>query len=65
MPAHRALIASVLKNLGHPVPTDEQLSDAMRSAFLEIKTAKGIDPDKVKYKLSLVPIDRDWVDKTF
>jgi hypothetical protein len=38
---------------------------ALQKAFLDIKRKEGLDPEKVKYKLSLVPITEHWVDETF
>lgn len=63
--AHKALIASVLKNLGHAVPTDSELDEVLRKAFYEVKTIDGVDPDVVKYKLSMTPVDPEWVKSTF
>ena len=65
MREHAALIAKVLRNLGHPVPSENELKSALSDAFLEMKKADGVDPDNVKYKLSLVPVTKDWVKETF
>jgi len=65
MAAHKALLARILANLGHPVPSEDELNDALKKAFYEVKKTDGVDPDQVKYKLSLVPIDRQWVKDTF
>jgi hypothetical protein len=65
MIVHKQMIAQVLRTLGHPVPSDDELSDALQKAFVEIKKQEGVDPDAVKYKLSLTEVDEDWVKKTF
>jgi hypothetical protein len=65
MPAHKELLAAILKNLGHPVPSDAVLSTALEQAFKEVKKAEGVDADAVKYALTLIPVEKPWVDKTF
>lgn len=62
---HHALIATILKNLGHNVPSDMELDKALKKAFFDLKTSQGIDPDAIKYKISLTPVETDWVKKTF
>lgn len=54
---HKALLAAVLKNLGHAVPSEEELDQALKSAFVELKQAEGIDPNSVKFKISLIPVE--------
>ncbi len=65
MSNHRMLISQVLKNLGHKVPSEGELTSALKDAFVEIKKADGVDPDRVKYKLTLVPVSEKWVKETF
>lgn len=65
MPAHKALIAEVLRSLGQPVPTDDELTGALKQAFVNLKKSEGLDPSKTKYKLSLTPVDESWVKETF
>jgi len=63
--AHRAMVASVLQNLGHPVPSDNEMDKLLHEAFTKIKKDHGINPDHVNYKFSLVEIDKGWVEQTF
>ena len=65
MGQHKALFAALLKNLGHPAPSDADLDAALQKSMVEIKKGDGVDPDQVKYKLSLTPIDTSWVKNTF
>ncbi len=62
---HKQLLAQLLRNLGHPVPSDDQLNDALKKSFLHIKKQDGVDPVTVKYKLNLTSIDESWVKDTF
>jgi len=62
---HKQLLAAMLRNLGHTVPSDSDLSSALAQAFVEVKKAEGVDPDAVKYALTLVSVDKPWVEKTF
>lgn len=52
---HRSMIISVLRQLGHPVPKEEDLQRAIVTAAREVKSAAGIDPGP-RVKLALVPI---------
>ena len=59
MPASHALAASLLRSLGHPVPSEDELDRAIKRAILEAKIENGEDPKQVKYKL--VSIESDWI----
>lgn len=65
MPNHTAVLAKILERLGQDVPNEDQLKALIHDALTEVKTDEGLDPEAVKYKLALVPVDRTWVDETF
>ena len=62
---HTGVLAKILKRLGQDVPDEDQLKVLIHDALTEIKIDEGLDPEAVKYKLALVPVDRRWVDETF
>jgi hypothetical protein len=61
----RAFFGSVLEGLGYKAPSEDELNDALRNAFTQLKRNEGVNPDDVKYRFALVPIDREWAEKTF
>lgn len=58
--ASRAMIASVLRQLGQNIPEDDELDEVIRVALTDVKRELGHDPEAIKYKV-VVPIDVDWI----
>lgn len=65
MKAHQMMVASILRRLGQPVPDEKAMDQLLHDTFTDMKKDAGLDPDNVKYRFSLVEIDREWVDDTF
>lgn len=51
VPSSRGFAASILRHLGHDVPDDKLIQEAIKSALVDLKREAGEDPDKVRYQV--------------
>lgn len=61
----RYFLRELMTNLGYDAPSEEDLTAALKKAFVTLKDAQGVDADAVKYQFSLVPVSREWAEEAF
>jgi hypothetical protein len=53
-----AMVRSILQDLGHKVPSDDEMNVLLGNALDKLKEAKGLDPQKFAIKFTAV--EKSW-----